>query len=144
MARATAERRLRGGDPNGDGHPHATLYSFGVDVTIVHSTGSKAEGDKKTSEPEREPGAADDVAARRQEAGRHLHGPQPEDTASRCSSSPARSRRSSAKPNASPATDTCQLIEVEPGFPETFVYGEDGERYKINVRRSNSSSPVTA
>jgi hypothetical protein len=30
-------------------------------------------------------------------------------------------------------TDTCQLLEVEPGFPETFVYGENGVRYKINV-----------
>jgi len=27
----------------------------------------------------------------------------------------------------------CQLIELEPGFPETFVYGENSERYKINV-----------
>ncbi|HEY8083228.1 MAG TPA: hypothetical protein VIE64_06690 [Solirubrobacterales bacterium] len=30
-------------------------------------------------------------------------------------------------------TDTCQLLEVEPGFPETFFYGDNGVRYKINV-----------
>lgn len=30
-------------------------------------------------------------------------------------------------------TDTCQLLEVEPGLPETFVYGDNGTRYKINV-----------
>lgn len=30
-------------------------------------------------------------------------------------------------------TGTCQVIEVEPGFPETFVYGAAGVRYKINV-----------
>jgi hypothetical protein len=30
-------------------------------------------------------------------------------------------------------TDTCQLLEVEPGFPETFVYGDNEVRYKINV-----------
>jgi hypothetical protein len=30
-------------------------------------------------------------------------------------------------------TDTCQLLEVEPGLPETFVYGENGVRYKVNV-----------
>ena len=30
-------------------------------------------------------------------------------------------------------TDTCQLIEVEPGFPETFVYGPNDVRYRINV-----------
>lgn len=29
--------------------------------------------------------------------------------------------------------ETCQLIALEPGFPETFVYGENGVRYKINV-----------
>ena len=30
-------------------------------------------------------------------------------------------------------TDSCQLIALEPGFPVTFVYGENDVRYKINV-----------
>jgi hypothetical protein len=30
-------------------------------------------------------------------------------------------------------TDTCQLLEVEPGMPETFVYGNNHVRYKVNV-----------
>ncbi len=30
-------------------------------------------------------------------------------------------------------TDTCQLLEVELGLPETFEYGDNGVRYKINV-----------
>lgn len=30
-------------------------------------------------------------------------------------------------------TDTCQLIALEPGFPVTFVYGENDVRYKVNV-----------
>jgi hypothetical protein len=30
-------------------------------------------------------------------------------------------------------TDTCQLIEVEPGFPLIFVYGPNDVRYKVNV-----------
>jgi hypothetical protein len=30
-------------------------------------------------------------------------------------------------------TDACQLLEVEPGMPETFVYGDDQVRYKVNV-----------
>jgi hypothetical protein len=29
--------------------------------------------------------------------------------------------------------ETCQLIELEPGFPETFAFGENKVRYKINV-----------
>ncbi len=28
---------------------------------------------------------------------------------------------------------TCQLLEVEPGMPETFVFGPDSTRYKIIV-----------
>jgi hypothetical protein len=30
-------------------------------------------------------------------------------------------------------TDTCQLLEVEPTFPETFVYGDGDIRYKVNI-----------
>lgn len=30
-------------------------------------------------------------------------------------------------------TDSCELIALEPGFPVTFVYGENDVRYKINV-----------
>jgi hypothetical protein len=30
-------------------------------------------------------------------------------------------------------TDVCQLLEVEPGMPETFVYGDNQVRYKVNV-----------
>jgi hypothetical protein len=31
-------------------------------------------------------------------------------------------------------TSTCQLLEVEPGMPETFVYGQGGKvRYKITI-----------
>jgi hypothetical protein len=29
--------------------------------------------------------------------------------------------------------ESCQLIELEPAFPETFVFGENQVRYKINV-----------
>lgn len=30
-------------------------------------------------------------------------------------------------------TTTCQLIELEPGFPVTFIYGQNHVRYKLNV-----------
>jgi hypothetical protein len=30
-------------------------------------------------------------------------------------------------------TSTCELLEVEPGFPEIFEYGPNGIRYKFNV-----------
>jgi hypothetical protein len=30
-------------------------------------------------------------------------------------------------------SSSCQLLELEPGFPETFVYGENGVRYKVDL-----------
>lgn len=30
-------------------------------------------------------------------------------------------------------SDSCQLLELEPGLPETFVYGENDIRYKVTV-----------
>jgi hypothetical protein len=30
-------------------------------------------------------------------------------------------------------TSTCELLEVEPGFPEIFEYGPNGVRYKFNI-----------
>jgi hypothetical protein len=30
-------------------------------------------------------------------------------------------------------SESCQLLEVETGFPTTFVYGAGDVRYKINV-----------
>jgi len=30
-------------------------------------------------------------------------------------------------------TSNCELLEVEPGFPEVFEYGPNGVRYKLNV-----------
>lgn len=32
-------------------------------------------------------------------------------------------------------TSTCQLLAVEPGFPETFEYGPNHVRYKINITK---------
>jgi len=32
-------------------------------------------------------------------------------------------------------TSSCELLEVEPGIPQTFEYGPNGVRYKINVLR---------
>jgi hypothetical protein len=37
-------------------------------------------------------------------------------------------------------TDTCQLLGVEPGLPETFVYGDNDVRYKINVLKIEAVS----
>lgn len=35
-------------------------------------------------------------------------------------------------------TTSCELLEVEPGIPQTFEYGPNGVRYKINVLKIES------
>lgn len=122
-----------GNDRNGDSHSHVTLYSFGVDVTIVHSRGSKTEGNKKTSEPEKRTRVLPTTS---------LPGDQKQ-VVTYMGLSP-KTRR----PLFLVSTDvtgvfgegkcvagsgTCQLVELEPGFPEVFEYGKDGDRYSIKV-----------
>ena len=51
----------------------------------------------------------------------------------RCFLVSARSSRSSAKPSASPATTPASCSKSNRAFPETFVYGANDVRYKINV-----------
>jgi hypothetical protein len=113
--------------------PDATLYSFGIDVTIVHSSGNEAAGDKRTSEP--------DVRKR----------------VLPTTSLPGKDTQVVTYLGLSPKTrkplflvstdvtgvfgegkcaagsDRCQLIELEPGMPEVFEYGEKGDRYKITA-----------
>ncbi len=121
------------GQTGGGGKAHAVLYSFAVDVQIVHTTGSKADGDKKTSEPE----------VRKEILPTTILPGQKKQVVTYMGLSPK-----TRKPlflvstdvtgvfgegKCVAGTDNCQLIELEPGFPETFEYGEDGERYKLKV-----------
>jgi hypothetical protein len=124
-----------GDDGGGDGgkQPHATLYSFAIDVTIVHSSGSKAERNKKTSEPETRTSVLPTTS---------LPG-EKKQVVTYMGLSPK-----TRKPLFLVSTDvtgvfgegkcvagsgSCQLIELEPGFPEIFEYGEDSDRYSIKV-----------
>jgi hypothetical protein len=123
-----------GGGNNGDsGGKHATLYSFGIDVTIVHSSGSKAEGDKKTGEPETRTGVLPTTA---------LPGEKKQVVTYMGLSPKTRKPLFLVSTDVTgvfgegkcvAGTENCQLIELEPGFPEVFQYGEDGERYSIKV-----------
>jgi hypothetical protein len=123
----------KGGGDGAQPGPDATIYSFAVDLSIVHTSGSTAAGDKQTSEPEiREkvlpttslPGKKTEVVT--------YMGLSPK----------------TRKPLFIVGTgvigvfgegacvaggDRCQLIELETGFPEVFEYGEEGDRYKIKV-----------
>ena len=128
-----------GGSPGSDESndapkpPHATLYSFGIDVTIVHSSGSEAAGDKQTSEPD---------VRKRILPTTSLPGKQAE-VVTYLGLSPK-----TRKPlflistdvtgvfgegKCAAGSDRCQLIELELGMPEVFEYGEEGDRYKITA-----------
>jgi hypothetical protein len=120
--------------PSGEGGkaPQLTLYSFAADVKIVRTT-SSADGEKLTDEP----------------IVRHKVIPPaalPGDSAqvvtymgiSPITRKPLLLISDQVTAVFGEATclsgaNTCQLIEVEPNFPETFVFGTAGVRYKITV-----------
>jgi hypothetical protein len=125
-----------GGGSNGGeggGKKHAVLYSFAVDVQIVHTSGSKADGNKKKSEPEVRKGILPTTV---------LPGKKKQVVTYMGLSPKTRKPLFLVSTDVSgvfgegkcvAGTDNCQLIELEPGFPETFEYGEDNERYKFKV-----------
>jgi len=111
------------------------LYTFAVNLTITHSSGSEAEGDKKKGEPDKRtrvlpttvlPGKKKQVVTYlglSPKSRKPLFLISDEVTGvfgdGKCVS----------------GTDRCQLIELEPGFPELFEYGEGGDRYSIKVTK---------
>jgi hypothetical protein len=130
---ANPGRSESGGSGGGESHPHAVLYTFAVNLQIVHTTGSKTDGNKKTSKPE----IRDKILPTTVLPG------QKKQVVTYMGLSPK-----TRKPLFLVSTDVtgvfgegkcvagsdqCQLIELEPGFPETFEYGEGGERYKVKV-----------
>ena len=121
------------GGGNGGGKKHAVLFSFAVSLQIVHTTGSEADGNKTTSEPEVRkeilpttvlPGKKKQVVTY---MGLSPKTRKPLFLVSTDVSGVFGEGKCVA------GTDNCQLIELEPGFPETFEYGEDNERYKFKV-----------
>jgi hypothetical protein len=124
----------QGGNGNGNGEsPHGTLFTFSIDLTIVRSEGGQAEGGAKQGEPETRkhvlpttvlPSAKKQVVTYMgisPKTRKPLFLVSPEVTGvfgeGHCAS----------------GTGNCQLIELEPGFPEVFELGEGGDRYTIKV-----------
>jgi len=113
----------------------AVLYNFAIDFQIVHASGSEKEGDKKVSEPQVRtkvlppaplPGKKKAVVTYiglSPKTRKPLFVVSPEVTGTfgdaKCVS----------------GTETCQLIELEPGFPQVFVYGDKGDRYTLKLRK---------
>lgn len=121
-----------GGDGDGTGkEPGIVLYSFAIDVRIVRISG---EGDsKETSEPKVMHRVMPTTPLPGQKAqvvtymGISPKTRQPTFLVSTDVTAMFGEGKCAA------GTDVCQLVELEPGFPQTFVVGEAGTRYKFKV-----------
>lgn len=117
----------------GDGGAQAdlTLYAFAIKVRIAKSGGGKESGSKKGEPTVREkvmpltplPGEKAPVVT--------YMGASEKGKALLMVSNDVKSTFGDAK--CISGDDVCQLLEAEPGFPITFVYGYNEVRYAINV-----------
>jgi hypothetical protein len=129
----TTEVTTENGSPGGTAQPgHLTLFAFAIDVKIVR-TSTTADGGKDRGEPDVRhrvvPPAA--LPSEKTQVVTYM-GISPKTRAPMLLISDAvTSVFGEAK--CLSGTSACQLIEVEPGMPMTFVYGPDSVRYKITV-----------
>jgi hypothetical protein len=124
------------GEPSSTGGPGITLFAFAIDVKLVKTTGSSS-GDSAEGKDQGQPQVKHEVLPP--------------------AALPGEKAPVVTYMGISPTTKmpfflvsegvsgvfgegkcisglgTCQLIELEPGMPETFVYGSGDVRYKINV-----------
>jgi hypothetical protein len=125
----------KGGSGGGSAPPkHATLFSFAVDVTITHGKVGKGVGEQQTDKPEKLtkvlpttslPDSTTQVVTYMglsPKTRKPLFIVSPEVTSvfgeGKCAS----------------GLGACQLVELEPGFPETFEF-ESGDQYSIKVTK---------
>lgn len=119
------------GADSAPGDQGIVLYSFAIDVKIVHTSGEGA--GKKTDEP---------IVKHRVLPTTALPGPKAP-VVTYMGISPKTQKPTFlvstevtamfGEGKCAAGTDVCQLVELEPGFPQTFVYGEAGARYKLKV-----------
>jgi hypothetical protein len=118
---------------NTDNPPSAVIYAFGVDVRIVHSSGSDADGTKKTDDPVVRNRVLPPAPLPGKKTGVVTYLGLSPKTESPLFLISTEVTGVFGEGKCVSGTDTCQLIELEKGFPETFVYGEKEDRYKITV-----------
>ncbi len=122
-----------GGEGPSEDDQEGTLFTFAVDVKIVHSSGSAADGDKRKSEPEQRERVlpTTPLPGKKTEVVNYL-GLSPK-TRKPLFLVSTDVTGVFGEGKCAAGTDVCQLIELAPGFPQTFVHGTDGDRYKITV-----------
>jgi hypothetical protein len=131
---STGGAGTKGAGKLGGKHPHGVLYAFGVDVTIVHSSGSEAAGNKQKSEPLKRKRVLPTVSlpGKKKQVVTYM-GLSPKTRKPLFVVSPEVTGVFGEGKCSAGTSKRCQLIELEPGFPEVFEYGEDGDRYSIKV-----------
>ncbi len=121
------------GGGNAGGSPRKiTIFSFAIDVKIAH-TETGADGTTTMSEPTTRTRVLPTTPLPGEKAPVITYmglGKKP-DHALLMVSNEVKSIYGDAE--CLSGTETCQLLEVETTFPETFVYGPNDIRYKINV-----------
>jgi hypothetical protein len=121
-----------GSSPGGAGSGEVSLFAFAVDLKIVR-TETKPDGSKETSDPAIRhrvlPPAA--LPSEKEQAVTYM-GISPKTQQPLFLISDAVSSLFGEAQCLSGA-ETCQLIEVAPGLPMTYVYGPSSIRYKITV-----------
>lgn len=131
-----------GGSPGGTGttkKPHLTFFAFGINVRITRSGGKNAES--KDSKEKQEPIVKHDVLPQTPLPGEKApvvtymglarKGKKPTGKVLMMVSNEVKSIF--GETHCVSGDEVCQLIEVEPGFPVTFVYGANEVHYTVNV-----------
>lgn len=121
-----------GGDGSGDDAPPLALFTFAIDLQIARSEKTKS-GAQKMGEPTVRHGVVPTTPLPGEKAPVVTYmglSPKGKNVLLMVSNN-VKTILGDAK--CLSGTDTCQLLEVEPGLPEVFVYGENDVRYKINV-----------
>jgi hypothetical protein len=130
----TTETETETGDSNGSSPPpgQISLYSFAIDVKITR-TATKPNGSKETSEPEvrHEVVAPATLPSEKVQAVTYLGiSPKTRNPLLLISDSVT---SIFGEGKCISGESKCQLLEVETGFPITFVVGPSEVRYKINI-----------
>jgi hypothetical protein len=129
-----------GGDSTGGSgttkKPHLTFFTYGINVRISRSGGKNADSEKK-----QEPSVKHDVLPQTALPGEKApvvtylgparKGKKATGKVLMMVSNDVKSVFGETK--CVSGDEVCQLLEVEPGFPVTFVYGENEVHYTINV-----------
>jgi hypothetical protein len=131
-APVSAEGGDAGGGSGGSSPQQITVFSFAIDVKISH-TETAADGTTTMSEPATRKRVLPTTPLPGDKAPVITYmglGKKP-DHALLMVSNEVKSIYGDAE--CLSGTETCQLLEVETTFPETFVYGPNDVRYKVNV-----------